>query len=175
MQCIMPATSPLIKCQGSPLLSWHLLLPRWSKTVQKSSRLKNGRHQEWKYTGIINTSFWTCWQNKLGRMSLCPKLKPLNQIKCVYDCCESKCKRLYACVTCVLFGNNPNTPLPEGIIFLELLVMMFRWRPSGSAPFVSAQTQCIVFVTIHPHSSVWYPLPPPSLALAIFLCLLSFH
>lgn len=135
----------------------------------------------------------TCWQNKLHeKQNSTIHVQKLNHWTRSNLCTivVSECKWLYASVTCVLCGNNLLCPFciaayAKSIIFLELLVMMFHWRPSGSAPFVSAyfaltwartrtQTQCIVFVTIHPHSSVWYPFLP-SLALSIFLCLLSFH
>ena len=52
---------------------------------------------------------------------------------CVRPCCLSVSVAVMLC-DCA--------PLPasyaEGIIFLGLLVMMFHWSPSGSAPIVSS-------------------------------------
>lgn len=62
---------------------------------------------------------------------LCLKLKALMQIYLLW---------LNACVTLeIICSPSPCiASYTGGIIFLQLLVMMFHWRPSGSAPFVSA-------------------------------------
>lgn len=123
-------------------------------------------------------------RTKLRELSLYPRLSRWTTSN-AGSTVVLECKWLHVCDSCSLLPIR-YASCARGVIFAELLVMMFRRMASGSVSFVSARFALAgTHAGAHEHSALsLQPLthshlcdipPSSSLTLAISLCLCSFH